>query len=535
MPEVPDPFPLRRSQALVTTASYALVCGMLMMATFTIVQAGEALAPGWRTGVWLWLSPVLALEALLSARFLRRYSPLTQEWLAYRLAEWVILLLLLRLGLYLVEGVGALRTDLSLPWREFITQFFSAAYLAWIFLGGLVWVVAGEFAGPLEQLEVDEQLVELEREARSGPERQQARARLATLILFIGGLLLLAVALLRQDWAARLGGSPPLILGSLNLVVYFILGLALLSLTQFSTLAMRWGINAYPVRADVAGRWLGYGLLFLTLLGGAALLLPTAYASGLLRVLAMVVNFILAALSFLYFLLMAPILLALNSLAKMAGEQPVAPPPEWTPPASVNSLPPSAGAPSEFSEFLLSLLFWVIFVGAIYFAVRHYISQHAGALQALSRIPILKQLIQLGRLVWSWMSGMGGGFKAALQERVQELRRRAAERREAALPPVPGFLSVRRLPLRQQVFFYYRATLQRGRQYGLPRRPAQTPQEYAGYLQAHLPEVERDLQGLTGEFEEARYSRHAVTTGQVSTVRRHWERIRQALRLRKAS
>lgn len=529
----PEQFPLRRSQALITAASYALVCGMLMMATITLAQVGEALAPGWRAGVWLWLSPLLALEALLSARFLRRYSPLTQEWLAYRLAEWITLLLLLRFGLYLVEGLGGLRTDLSLPWREFVTHFFSNAYFVWIVLGLLVWVLAGEFAAPLETLEVDEQLVELEREARSGPERQQARLRLATLILFVGGLLLLATALLRQDWVARLGSIPPLTLGVLNLVVYFILGLVLLSLTQFSTLAMRWGINAYPVRPEVAGRWLGYGLFFLTLLGGVALLLPTTYASGLLRVLGIVLNFVLAALSFLYFLLIAPLILALNSLAKLAGEQPVAPPPEWTPPPSVPNLPPSSSTPGEFSEFLLAVLFWVIFLGAIYFALRHYFSQHAGALEALSRIPILKHLIHFGRLAWSWLRGMGGAFRATLQESVQGLRRRAAERRVALPFSSSGYLSVRRLPPRQQVFFFYQAYLQRSRQHGLPRRPAQTPQEYAGYLQAHLPEVESDLQGLTGEFEEARYSRHAVTTGQVSTVRVYWGRIRQALRQRK--
>ncbi|HWQ84118.1 MAG TPA: hypothetical protein VN363_06095, partial [Anaerolineales bacterium] len=314
MPSISDPFSQRRSRAFITAASYALVCGMLMMATITIVQAMTVLAPGWQAGAWVWLSPLLALEALLSARQMRQYPALTPEWLAYRLAEWVTILLILRLVLYGVEGLDVLRADLSLPWREFASHFFSGAYWAWVVLGLLVWLVAGEFSASLEPLEVDEQAVEMERDAHAGPERQQARTRLAVLILSVGGVLLLAAALLRQDWVARLGNQPPLTAGAMNLVVYFVLGLLLLSLTRFSMLAMRWGINEYPVRTEVPQRWLAYGLLFLAVLGGIALLLPTAYAEGLLRVLAVVINFLAVVIAYLIYLISIPFLFLLNSL-----------------------------------------------------------------------------------------------------------------------------------------------------------------------------------------------------------------------------
>jgi hypothetical protein len=84
------------------------------------------------------------------------------------------------------------------------------------------------------------------------------------------------------------------------------------------------------------------------------------------------------------------------------------------------------------------------------------------------------------------------------------------------------------------VIFFYQAYLRRGREQGLARRPALTPEEYAAALQAELPQVEADRYGLTGQFEEARYSRHEIGSRQVSRVRQHWAAIKQALRQRRS-
>ena len=78
--------------------------------------------------------------------------------------------------------------------------------------------------------------------------------------------------------------------------------------------------------------------------------------------------------------------------------------------------------------------------------------------------------------------------------------------------------------------FYYLAMLRRGGEGGHARRPAQTPYEYAHALESQIPEIDQDVDGLTEEFIEARYSRHDIPPEHVGLVRRYWERIKRALR-----
>ena len=78
--------------------------------------------------------------------------------------------------------------------------------------------------------------------------------------------------------------------------------------------------------------------------------------------------------------------------------------------------------------------------------------------------------------------------------------------------------------------FYYLGMLHRSGEKGHSRQPAQTPYEYARALETQLPEVDQDVDGITAEFIEARYSQHDIPSEHVGLVRRYWERIKQALR-----
>jgi hypothetical protein len=80
------------------------------------------------------------------------------------------------------------------------------------------------------------------------------------------------------------------------------------------------------------------------------------------------------------------------------------------------------------------------------------------------------------------------------------------------------------------VQFYYLAMLRRGGESGYARKPTQTPYEYARALESEIPEIDQDVDGLTAEFIEARYSRHDIPAEHIGLVRRYWERIKRALR-----
>ncbi len=64
----------------------------------------------------------------------------------------------------------------------------------------------------------------------------------------------------------------------------------------------------------------------------------------------------------------------------------------------------------------------------------------------------------------------------------------------------------------------------------MPRRPAQTPIEYARHLQQRVPEVDEEVAALTSEFIEARYSQHAIEPERVNAVQHYWARIKAALK-----
>jgi uncharacterized protein (UPF0548 family) len=80
------------------------------------------------------------------------------------------------------------------------------------------------------------------------------------------------------------------------------------------------------------------------------------------------------------------------------------------------------------------------------------------------------------------------------------------------------------------VIRYYLSLIRRAESQGLPRRPSQTPDEYARALDERVPDAHPDLTALTASFVEARYSRHEVTPSESGQARGHWERLRDALR-----
>ena len=63
----------------------------------------------------------------------------------------------------------------------------------------------------------------------------------------------------------------------------------------------------------------------------------------------------------------------------------------------------------------------------------------------------------------------------------------------------------------------------------MPRKPSQSPTEYAAALERALPEAVEDIDSITAAFVEARYSRNDVNPGDASAVKATWGRIRRAL------
>jgi len=92
------------------------------------------------------------------------------------------------------------------------------------------------------------------------------------------------------------------------------------------------------------------------------------------------------------------------------------------------------------------------------------------------------------------------------------------------------FANPRKLPPRQKVIFYYLTLVRRSSQRGLPRKPNQTPLQFEETLRTILPEVENEIEALTGSFVEARYSKHEINGEKVNLLQDFWKRVMTTLR-----
>jgi hypothetical protein len=274
----------------------------------------------------------------------------------------------------------------------------------------------------------------------------------------------------------------------------------------------------------MGAHWLSYSLLFLLFLGVFAWILPTRYTLGFLSILQYAVGLFMYALVSLWslgLLLFASILsmLGFGNLERPDAEsEPVIP--------ELPPIVPGETTPVPWLEALKSIVFWIVFLGLIVFAVHQYISQNPALVGKLRMLRFVSWLERVWRWLRSWFVGVNQVVSMAIRSGI----RRFSWPDRLREPGGWSYVNLRRLSPRQKVVFYYLALIRRGGERGFARRPVQTAYEYQETLQSALEGGEEDLSGLTEAFVEARYSQHSVTTDQVSRVKRWWEEIRKRLR-----
>jgi hypothetical protein len=242
-----------------------------------------------------------------------------------------------------------------------------------------------------------------------------------------------------------------------------------------------------------------------------------------LNILARVFQFIFDIIIFVlnFFIILIGLILSLFSF-KTPETIPVDPDTQSATPAA----PPIANAPMPWFELLKSILFWGIFLAIVIYGIDYYLRQNTELLESLKRFRLIAWISQ--GLNW-------------LKERFQNLNRQLAEAAKSGVERLRGarltagrkrrfrFVNLRRLSPREKAIFFFLTMVRRGEEKGLPRRNAQTPQQYAEKLQTSLPDVEADLDTMADFFVEARYSLHPISEEQVGLVRRAWNHVRRAL------
>lgn len=511
-------------------ASHLLVAGMMVCLATSVRNLAERIVPGWQGDYVPWLALILSLEAIYSRRLVRRESDLFTSTFVYRLGEWVVIAMLIKL--YLVASTGlSLFFQEMLSWGEgFMVNFFDAEYLFVLFLAFLIWYLSGDYASLIMELEGDRFLLEGDVEIGILTDRTEARKSLAIRYLAIGMVMVLITAILRWDYEIIWENRPVPTYGLSYVMVYFVLGLGLITLAHFSARRATWALDRILISRDLARSWLVYGLVFLSGVSLLAFLLPTGYSMGLLETLGYLLNLIYKLIQSIFFLLSLPVIFIIRALSRsteMPEPEEFIPEPQISPPPT--TLVEPAGLP--WIDLLRSIVFWAIFLAIVVYAFKIIIEQNEHLLAKLRDLPGWQYLARL----WSWMIGKlstaNQQLGSLVRTTLQNLGRTTLAKPKSS--PPAAFLSLRSLTPRQKVLFFYLAFLRRGEESGLPRQPAQTPYEYARRLENDLPEVDKELDTITDMFVEARYSQHPITPESARTVRRYWRSVLQALRERR--
>ena len=253
---------LRVDERIMVSAGFLITSVMMTCLVAGFVQIGELAAPGWNGTYLILVGFLVALESLYSHRLLYHLYFTDPKFIIYRLAEWVIILVLLKTIQLINSGLeGGLAEMLSWQ-RDFFLNFFTNETVFGLISIAIAWVISGKFALELIPLEANQHILRLEIESGLYEDRSAIRQRLGNLIMLVGGGMVVITALLRNSIVSNWFELPSMRASVGYTILYFFLGLVLLSLTQYNLLRAQWFRDSLPVRKDIAGRWLLYSLLF---------------------------------------------------------------------------------------------------------------------------------------------------------------------------------------------------------------------------------------------------------------------------------
>lgn len=494
-----------------TALGYCLVTVMLICAVKPVLDLAQRIAPWYDGAYLLGAAGIAALEALLSGRMARRLPTLGPEWIAFRLAELVVLTLGLRLWVYAQHGFDTFWLDLQ-QWSADPGRLFRGEFLFALIVTGSIWGLASYFGALLSDLEGDADLAAREQGVMVFSDRAGARRRLITETFLIGGFMLVVTAAVRNELSFFGVQTPVVDTGLANVVVYFVLSLILLAQSQFAVLRAQWGLNGVAMEHNLSPRWAVYSLLLLAMSASAVVFLPTRYSMGFLDSL----RFALGAGQYILYLILFLLWLPVMFLLKLLGQGAQAPG-QLPPLAPLQPPAQAAGVTLPWWESLQSVLFWAVLLLVVTGSILYYLRQHSELAAALRRWPALAWLARL----LEWLAGTAERAGRGAQRVWKAF---TARTQQTPVRPPWTFIRLRRLPPRELIRFYYLALVQRA---GIQRQPAQTPREFQASL-GHLPA--QDVGGLTDSFLEARYSAHAISAQDAGRARGFWENIRRAVR-----
>lgn len=498
-------------------------------------------SPAWRfltVAVFL-----VALEAVYTSRWLAHPERRQLNRTTYRLAEVVVIALALRfLTWALTGGIPGWQV-----WRSYLLSpfsFFDGLYFGYLLCAIFAWERAASFSATLRALAIsqaEERFYSLSRDEQrhrswDRPVDRQRPTIFRSLVgSWLGGGLVLGLcaALSTVDLATvevtagvrnivRLGLDNTMLLA---LLVYFILGLWMISQSRLDMMRARWLADGVDADEAIVDNWRRSSIIILVLFALIAAFLPI----GSTFAAAVVLNAIFGAVLFvsqIAFLILSTLLVSLLSLLGIGA------PPEETSellPAPAPTPPTEAAPPpmSETTALVAGGIFWVLVAAVALVALTFFLRDRGVTIHSETLVRVWRQLKQWFTRLWSGAARGASTVQSTLRRSLSALRP-GGERSRAPW----RFLRVNALPPREQIRYFYLSTVRRAADEGVPREKNETPTEYARDLQAQWPDAEKEIDALTGAFLEARYSPRDYEPDDVNPIKEVWKRVRRTIRHR---
>lgn len=518
------------------SVSYTLVFLMMACVVLTTSILVHNLLPDWRSSVMAGILLFVLVDRLYTYRHMKSLTFLSREWVMTLGAQWVVIGLCSRILLSYVNGPDALIADLALFARGDAAAFFTPEFVITLILAFVMWVLPAQFLELLDEIGLDMKIALQDDQAPIQSDVVPAHQRMAGLVFTTGVVLVILTAMTRLNLRNILdntAGMPSVELSRFSgaeagALLYFVFGLALLSLSRLMSLQTHWNRLHIPVSsANLPRQWAMYSLFFLLALALVVSLLPAGGSLGLISVVGTLLRFLAGVFLFLAQLLIG-LLLMLVSLPFLLFGQPPPFMPGSAPPVAptLPTQPISPPTNNEFFELLRSIVLWGALIVIIVYAFVRFVRQHDQILATLRRARVANWL----RLAWQWLyhkvNQAGGSVVSAIKDGWQGIVSRLDGKRILSRQ---GWISVRALDPRRRVYFFYLAMIRRAGEHGVTRERSQTPFEYAAQLEKEIPSANQEIDSLTEAFVHARYSRREIDLKEANMVKAAWDRIRRAL------
>ena len=443
---------------------------------------------------------------------------------SFRLSELGLILFTARIALWAtVEGWPAPATMVMQPFAVFLTLMFIINGLFILIAWGMAVLVTNDFLAM--GLQADE-LADLEAASRpiSGDDHRIQSDRGALVRRFserwaIGGMLLIVLtaasqvgmgsngffALVRQDIAGGVIGAA---------IVYFVLGLLLLTFGHLAALRARWQLAKLPSEATIARNWPFYAFGLLLVVAAAAFLMPLG---GTFR-LAQLMGLAMRAISGAIYLIMG-LIIGLIAMLFGGDEEIVEEPAREQPEISAPQM--EQVQPAEAPPWLGGTVFWIIIVLLLGYATYIYLQGRGVNFQLI--LAWLRQFLQgwkqIGDAFNEWRSR-----RLAPDEDLKEKSGRSRVRRWL------DELMLGRLPPDEQVRYFYVSTLESAAEQGVKRRPGETPYSFQARLGTQVESEDAAAAArLTDGFVNIEFARQSTEATAVPLLKRAWTQIRGAL------